>query len=108
MLPFLWSIGDGGPPSVQQSGGTENKTIIHPVISHQQGTGKSRIIKVGLCELRQVVTFLYNFIGVIFLVFIFSLIFILKRRNKVVRIFFAYIVVVVVAPYEKRFLLGFT
>ena len=85
----------------------ENKTVIHPVISHKQVTGKSGIIKVGLCELRQVVTFLYDFIGVIFLVFIFSLIFVLKGRNKVVRILFAYIAVVVVAPYEKRFLLGF-
>lgn len=87
---------------------TEHKAVIKPVIAHEQVTGKLFVIEIGLCELRQVVTFLYNFIGVIFLVFIFSLIFILKRRNKVVRIFFAYIVVVVVAPYEKRFLLGFT
>ena len=50
---------------------------------------------------------LYNFIGVIFFVFIFSYIFVSERRNKVVHIFFAYIVALMVAPNKKGFLLRF-
>ena len=46
-------------------------------------SGKLFVIEIGLCELRQVVTFLYNFIGEIFFIVIFPLIFIPEITYKV-------------------------
>ena len=68
---------------------TEHKAVIKPVIAHEQVTGKLFIIEIGLCELRQVVTFFYNFIGEIFFIVIFPLIFIPEITYKVVRILLA-------------------
>ena len=85
---------------------TEHKAVIKPVIAHEQVTGKLFVIEIGLCELRQVVTFLYNFIGEIFFIVIFPLIFIPEITYKVVRIFLALIMAFIVAPHEKGILLG--
>ena len=60
----------------------EHKAVIKPVIAHEQVTGKLFVIEIGLCELRQVVTFLYNFIGEIFFIVIFPLIFIPEITYK--------------------------
>ena len=54
---------------------TEYKPVIKPVV--------------GLCELRQVVTFLYNPVGEIFFIIILPLILVPEIPNKVVRIFLA-------------------
>ena len=85
---------------------TEHKAVIKPVIAHKKVTGELFIIEIGLCELRQVVTFLDNFIGEIFFIVILSPILVPEITYKVVRIFLAQIVALVVAPHDKRFLLG--
>ena len=64
---------------------TEHKAVIKPVLAHEQVTGKLFVIEIGLCELRQVVTFLYNFIGEIFFIVIFPLIFIPEIPYKIGR-----------------------
>ena len=56
---------------------TEYKPVIKPVVAQ------------GLCELRQVVTFLYNPVGEIFFIIILPLILVPEIPNKVVRIFLA-------------------
>ena len=68
--------------------------------------GELFIIEIGLCELRQVVAFFYDFIGEIFFIVIFPLILVPEITYKVVRIFLAQIMAFVVAPHEKGFLLG--
>lgn len=84
----------------------EHKAVIKPVIAHKQVTGELFIIEIGLCELRQVVTFFYNFIGEIFFIVIFPLIFVSEIPYKEVRIFAVQITAFVVAPHEKGFLFG--
>ena len=85
---------------------TEHKTVIKPVIAHKKVTGELFIIEIGLCELRQVVAFLDNFIGEIFFIVILTQILVPEITYKVVRIFLAQIMAFIVAPHEKGFLLG--
>ncbi len=84
----------------------EYKAVIKPVIAHKEVTGKLAVIEIGLCELRQVVTFLHNPIGEIFFIAILTLILVPEIPYKEVRIFPLQITVFVVAPHEKGFLLG--
>ena len=76
----------------------EHKTVVKPVVAHEQITGELFIIEIGLCEVRQVVTFFNDLVGEIFFIVILSLILVLKVPYKVVRIFLAQIMAFVVAP----------
>ena len=84
----------------------EYKAVIKPVIAHKQVTGKLFIIEIGLCELRQVVTFLNNFIGEIFFIVILPPKHVPENTYKVVRLFLAQVMDLVVDRHENRFLLG--
>ena len=106
LTPFLFNQGFDTPPGLSFSSRPEHKAVIKPIIAHEQITGKLFIIEIGLCELRQVVTFLYNPVGEIFFIIILPLILVPEIPNKVVRIFLAQIMVFVVAPHEKGFLFG--
>ena len=67
----------------------EHKTVIKPVITHKQVTGKPLVIKVCFGEVGKFVALGDYLRGKIFFIVILSYILVLKGFYQVVRIFFA-------------------
>src|SRR5690606_37889539 len=84
----------------------EYMTVLAPIITAKQVTGKSLIIEIPFCKFGQV-HLLYLFVGKIFLVLVFAYIIIVQAAYKVVYIFLGQLTVSIVAPYQECLFSGF-